>query len=115
MGRVYAILGDIHANIDALNVVLDDARSQGVTNFVSVGDVVGYNAAPAECIRVVRELNKSSSGGLCQRPRHADFDIARQIAAAGIDAIPHVDCPGRTLPRKGRRNNRTGRRTKHYA
>ena len=58
MGRVYAILGDIHANIDALNVVLEDARSQGVTNFVSVGDVVGYNAAPAECIRIVRdELN----------------------------------------------------------
>ena len=55
MGRVYAILGDIHANIDALNVVLEDARTQGVTNFVSVGDVVGYNAAPAECIRVVRD------------------------------------------------------------
>ena len=57
MGRVYAILGDIHANIDALNVVLEDARSQGVTDFVSVGDVVGYNAAPAECIRAVRDLN----------------------------------------------------------
>ncbi len=55
MGRVYAILGDIHANIDALSAVLDDARSQGVTDFVSVGDVVGYNAAPAECIRIVRD------------------------------------------------------------
>lgn len=55
MNRVYAILGDIHANIDALNVVLDDARALGVTHFVSVGDVVGYNAAPAECIRVVRD------------------------------------------------------------
>ena len=55
MGRKYAILGDIHANIDALNVVLEDARAQGVTNFVSVGDVVGYNAAPTECIRIVRD------------------------------------------------------------
>ena len=55
MGRIYAILGDIHANIDALNVVLEDARAQGATNFVSVGDVVGYNAAPAECIRIVRD------------------------------------------------------------
>ncbi len=55
MQRVYAILGDIHANIDALEVVLEDARAQGVTHFVSVGDVVGYNAAPAECIRVVRD------------------------------------------------------------
>ena len=55
MAKVFAILGDIHANIDALNAVLDDARAQGVTDFASVGDVVGYNAAPAECIRVVRD------------------------------------------------------------
>jgi len=55
MGKVYGILGDIHANIDALQTVLADAREQGVTDFVSVGDVVGYNAAPAECIRVVRD------------------------------------------------------------
>ena len=55
MARVYAILGDIHANIDALQAVLADTRAQGVTDYVSVGDVVGYNAAPAECIRVVRD------------------------------------------------------------
>ena len=55
MGRVYAILGDIHANIDALETVLADARAQGVTDYVSVGDVVGYNAAPAECIKIVRD------------------------------------------------------------
>ena len=48
-------MGDIHANIDALNVVLEDARAQGVTHFVCVGDVVGYNSAPAECIRIVRD------------------------------------------------------------
>jgi len=55
MGRVWAILGDVHANVDALNEVLADARSQGVTDYVCVGDVVGYNAAPAECIRIVRD------------------------------------------------------------
>ncbi|MCQ2391719.1 MAG: metallophosphatase family protein [Kiritimatiellae bacterium] len=55
MGKVYAILGDIHANIDALEAVLADAQAQGVTDYVSVGDVVGYNAAPAECIRMVRD------------------------------------------------------------
>lgn len=55
MGKVYAILGDIHANIDALETVLADAQDQGVTDYVSVGDVVGYNAAPAECIQIVRD------------------------------------------------------------
>lgn len=58
MDKKFAILGDIHANLDALNAVLDDARHEGVTDFVSVGDVVGYNAEPAACIRIVRdELN----------------------------------------------------------
>lgn len=58
MAKVFAILGDIHANIEALEAVIEDARREGVTNFLCVGDVVGYNASPAECIRVIRdELN----------------------------------------------------------
>ena len=54
-GRVYAILGDIHANIEALRAVLDDARAQGATHYACVGDVVGCNAAPRECVHVVRD------------------------------------------------------------
>ena len=56
MERKFAILGDIHANLEALNAVIEDARRRGVTDFVSVGDVVGYNASPSECIQLVREL-----------------------------------------------------------
>ena len=55
MNRRYAILGDIHANLEALNAVLEDARAQSVTDFVCLGDVVGYNADPAACVRVVRD------------------------------------------------------------
>ncbi len=51
-----AILGDIHANIEALEVVLEDCRAQGVDEYLCTGDVVGYNASPSECIRRVREL-----------------------------------------------------------
>ena len=51
----YAILGDIHANLTALEAVLADAESQGVGQVVSVGDVVGYGAAPNAAIRVLRE------------------------------------------------------------
>ena len=69
MGRVYAVLGDIHANIDALNAVLDDARAQGVTHFVCVGDIVGYNAAPAACIRAVRD----ELGCPCVRGNHDHY------------------------------------------
>lgn len=55
--KKFAILGDIHANLEALTTVIDDARQRGVTDFVCVGDVVGYNASPSECIKLVRELN----------------------------------------------------------
>jgi predicted phosphodiesterase len=53
----YAILGDIHGNWEALTAVLEDAHEQGVTHFVCVGDVVGYNADPEQCLGKVRELN----------------------------------------------------------
>ena len=42
MDKKFAILADIHANIDALQAVVEDARSQSVTNFICVGDIVGY-------------------------------------------------------------------------
>jgi predicted phosphodiesterase len=53
----FAIFGDIHANLHALNAVLEDARKASCTHFVCMGDVVGYNAFPHECIEVVRELD----------------------------------------------------------
>lgn len=53
----YAILGDIHANWEALSAVLADAKKQGVTDYVCLGDIVGYNASPVECLERVRELN----------------------------------------------------------
>ena len=56
MDKLIAILGDIHANIDALNVVLDDCRAQGVTDYLCTGDIVGYNARPHECLEIVRGL-----------------------------------------------------------
>ena len=56
MDKIFAIFGDVHSNIDALNVVLDDCRSQGVTDFLCTGDVVGYNACPHECLQIVRDL-----------------------------------------------------------
>ena len=56
MAKLFAVLGDIHSNLDALNVVLDDCRAQGVTDFLCTGDVVGYNACPRECLEAVRNL-----------------------------------------------------------
>lgn len=56
MGRLIAVLGDIHANIEALDTVLADCRANGVTEYLCTGDVVGYNASPRECLARIREL-----------------------------------------------------------
>lgn len=52
-----AILSDIHANLEALEAVLADARERRATQFVCLGDVVGYNANPGECVDRIRELD----------------------------------------------------------
>jgi len=52
----YAIFGDIHANLHALEAVLADAADQRCTNFVCMGDIVGYNAFPTKCIERIRQL-----------------------------------------------------------
>ena len=51
-----AILSDIHANLEALEAVLADAQAQTCTQFVCLGDVVGYNANPGECVKIIQDL-----------------------------------------------------------
>jgi diadenosine tetraphosphatase ApaH/serine/threonine PP2A family protein phosphatase len=52
----YGILGDIHSNLSALRAVLDAFQKENVDQVLSVGDVVGYGAAPRECIALLREI-----------------------------------------------------------
>jgi predicted phosphodiesterase len=56
MGERYAIVGDIHSNWQALEAVLADARAQSVTQFLCVGDVVGYNADPVRCLEAIMDM-----------------------------------------------------------
>ena len=51
-----ALFGDIHANLEALETVLADAKEQGCDSYVCLGDIVGYNANPAECLEIVRQM-----------------------------------------------------------
>lgn len=53
----FAIFGDVHSNLEALNAVLEDARSYDCTHFVCIGDIVGYNANPSECLDVIQKLD----------------------------------------------------------
>lgn len=53
----FALFGDIHANLEALEAVLADAAEQGCTDYICMGDVVGYNADPARCLEIVRDMD----------------------------------------------------------
>lgn len=55
-GKLIAVFGDVHANLEALEAVLADCRAAGVTDFLCTGDVVGYGACPRECLKLVRDL-----------------------------------------------------------
>jgi predicted phosphodiesterase len=53
-----ALISDIHGNLEALEVVLDDIKSQGITEIFCLGDIIGYGPNPRECIDRVMETCK---------------------------------------------------------
>ena len=54
---IYAVIGDIHSNYDALTAVVNEIRGEHVDKILCIGDIVGYAAEPAKCLDLVRELN----------------------------------------------------------
>ncbi len=48
-----AIISDIHGNLDALEVVLEDIKSKGITRICCLGDIIGYGPNPCECLDLV--------------------------------------------------------------
>ncbi|MBT5705970.1 MAG: metallophosphoesterase family protein [Verrucomicrobia bacterium] len=64
----YAIIADIHANLEAFQVVLEDAEKNNCTHYACLGDVVGYNANPKECLDKVREMKMP-----CVKGNHDEY------------------------------------------
>jgi predicted phosphodiesterase len=77
----YAVLSDIHSNLEALTVVLEKCRELGITNYLSLGDVVGYNANPNECLALVRSLNIIAR----VRGNHDDYAVRGNIEESGFN------------------------------
>ena len=64
----YAIIADIHANLEAFQAVLADSQAMNCTHYACLGDVVGYNANPKECLDIVREM-----GMPCVKGNHDEY------------------------------------------
>lgn len=56
----YFIISDIHANLEALDAVLQEARGE---TMICLGDVVGYGPDPVACIHRIRQLDIPSLMG----------------------------------------------------
>lgn len=63
---MYAIISDLHSNMEAIQAVLDDIESQGIERVVCLGDVIGYGPEPVAALKLVPEWE------VCLRGNHED-------------------------------------------
>ena len=91
----WAIVSDIHSNLEALEGVLADLERHGPEALVCLGDFVGYGASPNECIERLRpKLSAAVVGNhdlaACGRIRLGSFsgDAARAARWTGEALSP---------------------------
>src|SRR5574340_221233 len=58
-----AIIADIHSNLEALESVLAAIRLEEVDAILNLGDLVGYNASPNECLELLQGRQTWSLAG----------------------------------------------------
>lgn len=81
---LYAIISDIHGNLEALQTVLDDIRSFKADRVINLGDIVGYGANPNECLDLMRWLDIISVAG------NHDQVVAYKQTADGFNYIAQM-------------------------
>ena len=77
----YAIIADIHANLEAIEAVLKDIKEQHCTHFACLGDVVGYNANPKECLDMIRDMDMP-----CVKGNHDEL-ACMSIAPSNVSGL----------------------------
>ena len=50
---MFAIISDIHSNLEALTAVFEDIDKRGIKTVYCLGDIVGYGPNPRECLDLV--------------------------------------------------------------
>ncbi len=82
----YAIISDIHANLEALDTTLKQIDKLGADKIICLGDIVGYGANPNECVETIRERSIESIIGnhdavACGKTEPDNFNpVARDAA-----------------------------------
>jgi len=100
---VFAIISDIHANVEALSVAFADIDRRSIKQVYCLGDIVGYGASPAECLDMVIER---CAVALCGNHDQAvlyeptNFNVGAERAAYWTRQVLENE------PNKARRNKR---------
>ena len=83
---MYAVISDIHGNLEALEAVLRDLSDE-VRIVYCLGDVIGYGANPDECCDIVRDLGMpviSGNHDLAVTDLETDLNWFNPVAAAAV-------------------------------
>ncbi len=84
----FAIFSDVHSNLEALQQVLKKCETLSIEAYLFLGDLVGYNANPKECLEIVRNLPhisfvKGNHDEFATNPR-VDLDQFNSHAKAAV-------------------------------
>ncbi len=52
---LYAVISDVHSNLEALYAVIEDIRKREIKKILFLGDAVGYGPNPNECIELLKK------------------------------------------------------------
>lgn len=98
-----AFISDIHSNFVALEVVLEQIDSLGITQIYCAGDIAGYHSQINECCDALKERDIKTvmgnhdwylgGGGLCERSKTASKVIAfqaRVITPSNLDWLRNL-------------------------
>ncbi len=84
---LYAIIADIHANLNAFEAVLDDIEGRGgVDELWCLGDIVGYGPDPHDCIELLRQYNH-----VCVAGNH-DWAAIGKVSTADFNPDAALAC-----------------------
>lgn len=59
----YAVLSDIHSNLEAFTAVLDTLASERIDRYLCLGDTMGYGADPTACLERLQSCDPVVVGG----------------------------------------------------
>jgi len=90
----FAVIGDVHSNIFALESVMEDIKTKDVDFILCTGDMVGYAPFPNEVIDLVRKSNILSIQGNYDKAIGnsesvcgCDYKDERQLEMAGLSVL----------------------------